>query len=127
MKIDVGCERGEYGIKPLTRVRYELRYNTTPVATTDSVGGKRVFSCRRRYANERREPPFGFGSSQSTGTAKTATPSPQRTGSSTIPNSVQKSNINPISLPNISRRQTNFYLFLQVSKLLIISGTLLIY
>ncbi|MEH2218968.1 MAG: hypothetical protein V7K72_17975 [Nostoc sp.] len=50
-------------------MRYELRSNTTPVATTDSAGGKRV--C------ERREPP-------------------QRTGSSTIPNFVQKSNSNPI-------------------------------
>ncbi|MEH1885770.1 hypothetical protein [Nostoc sp.] len=35
-------------------MRYELRSNTTPVATTDSAGGKRV--C------ERREPPFGFTS-----------------------------------------------------------------
>ncbi|MFN6461686.1 MAG: hypothetical protein RMZ41_007530 [Nostoc sp. DedVER02] len=69
MKIYVGCERKEYGIKPLIIGRYELRSNTTPVATTDSAGGKRVFSCRRRYANERREPPFGFGGSQSTGTA----------------------------------------------------------
>ncbi|WP_143855437.1 hypothetical protein [Nostoc sp.] len=43
-------------------MRYELRSNTTPVATTDSAGGKRV--C------ERREPP-------------------QRTGSPTIPNFVQ--------------------------------------
>ncbi|MEH1792064.1 hypothetical protein [Nostoc sp.] len=50
-------------------MRYELRSNPTPVATTDSAGGKRV--C------ERREPP-------------------QRTGSSTIPNFVQKSNSNPI-------------------------------
>ncbi|MFN6465417.1 MAG: hypothetical protein RMZ41_026845 [Nostoc sp. DedVER02] len=42
MKIYVGCERKEYGIKPLIIVRYELSSNTTPVATTDSVGGKRV-------------------------------------------------------------------------------------
>ncbi|MEH1795301.1 hypothetical protein [Nostoc sp.] len=35
-------------------MRYELRSNTTPVATTDSAGGKRV--CKRR------EPPFGFTS-----------------------------------------------------------------
>ena len=33
----VGCECGEYGIKPLIIVRYELRSNTTPVATTDSA------------------------------------------------------------------------------------------
>ncbi|MFN6463001.1 MAG: hypothetical protein RMZ41_014285 [Nostoc sp. DedVER02] len=38
-RISVGCERKEYGIKPLTIVRYKLRSNTTPVATTES-GGK---------------------------------------------------------------------------------------
>ncbi|MFN6461883.1 MAG: hypothetical protein RMZ41_008545 [Nostoc sp. DedVER02] len=36
-KISVGCERKEYGIKPMIIVRYELRSNTTPVATTDSA------------------------------------------------------------------------------------------
>jgi hypothetical protein len=40
-----------------------------------------TFVQTRRQSLQRGEPPFGFGGSQSTGTAKTATPSPQRAGS----------------------------------------------
>ncbi|MFN6462973.1 MAG: hypothetical protein RMZ41_014145 [Nostoc sp. DedVER02] len=36
-KISVGCERKESGIKPVIIVRYELRSNTTPVATTEGT------------------------------------------------------------------------------------------
>ncbi|MEH2095286.1 hypothetical protein [Nostoc sp.] len=56
-------------------VRYELRSNTTPVATTE-------------------------GTSLRVHQSPTALDSPQRTGSSTIPNFVQKSNSNPIFVIN---------------------------
>ncbi|MEH2138038.1 MAG: hypothetical protein V7K42_15455 [Nostoc sp.] len=78
-KIYVGCERKEYGIKPLIIVRYELRSNITPVATTEGT------SLRENQSPRLGNPP-------------TALDSPQRTGSSTIPNFVQKSNSNPIAI-----------------------------
>ncbi|MEH2444019.1 hypothetical protein [Nostoc sp.] len=59
-------------------MRYELRSNTTPVATTEGTS-------------------LWVHQSPTAGNPPTALDSPQRTGSSTIPNFVQKSNSNPIA------------------------------
>ncbi|WP_334829206.1 hypothetical protein [Nostoc sp.] len=69
-------------------MRYKLRSNTTPVATTDSVA---LASYRASGTSLR------VHQSPTAGNPPTALDSPQRTGSSTIPNFIQKSNSNPIN------------------------------
>ncbi|MEH2074562.1 MAG: hypothetical protein V7K57_09240 [Nostoc sp.] len=70
-------------------MRYELRSNTTPVATTEGT------SLRVHQSPTAGNPP-------------TALDSPQRTGSPTIPSFVQKSNMIPIVNSNFTNKSRPF-------------------